>query len=31
MIIVVTDQLAFDEKSIYSLEKFHTAKGLMYW
>ena len=31
MITVVDDQLAFEEKSIYSIEKFLMARRLMYW
>ena len=31
MMAVVDDQLAFEEKSIYSIEKFLMARRLMYW
>ena len=31
MMVVVDDQLAFEEKSIYSIEKFLMARRLMYW
>lgn len=31
MMTVVDDQLAFEEKSIYSIEKFLMARRLMYW
>ena len=31
MMVVSDDQMAFDEKSIYSLEKFLMARRLMYW
>ena len=31
MITVVDDQLAFEEKCIYSIEKFLMARRLMYW
>ena len=31
MMVVVDDQLAFEEKSIYSIEKFIMARRLMYW
>ncbi|MCJ7446728.1 MAG: HD domain-containing protein [Bacteroidales bacterium] len=31
MINVVNDSLVIDEKGIYSLEKFHIARRLMYW
>lgn len=31
MIVVVDDQLAFEEKSLYSIEKFLMARRLMYW
>jgi HD superfamily phosphohydrolase len=31
MMVVVDDQLAFEEKSLYSIEKFLMARRLMYW
>ena len=31
MMVVVDDQLAFEEKSIFSIEKFLMARRLMYW
>jgi len=31
MMVVVDDRLAFEEKSIYSIEKFLMARRLMYW
>jgi uncharacterized protein len=31
MMVVVEDQLAFEEKSLYSIEKFLMARRLMYW
>ena len=31
MMMVVDDQLAFEEKSLYSIEKFLMARRLMYW
>lgn len=31
MMVVVNDQLVFEEKSIYSIEKFLMARRLMYW
>ena len=31
MIAVVDDQLVFEEKCIYSIEKFLMARRLMYW
>jgi len=31
MMVVADDQLAFEEKSLYSIEKFLMARRLMYW